>query len=115
MSTLVNTSKELAKKLSQNEINMMNLLHSSFDISSSLYDFTHWLNSPEFINPKAKDKDMQSEGSITVNHSIAFENYNNKNGMGFGLRSLKNISKGEIIMKVKTELGFTSNTLFDNN
>ena len=48
----IRSPASIAKSLSRNETNMMSLMTSAFDISTSLYDFTQWLNSPEFINPK---------------------------------------------------------------
>lgn len=34
-------------------------MHSALDLNPRLYDFTQWLNSPEFVNPpKSKGNEM---------------------------------------------------------
>ncbi len=45
------TVSSLAKALTRNELNMLNLVHSALDLSPKLYNFAQWLNSAEFISP----------------------------------------------------------------
>jgi hypothetical protein len=52
--TSLKSASLLAKSLSRKEANMLGLLHSAFDLNPKLYDFTQWLNSPEFVNPGGK-------------------------------------------------------------
>lgn len=50
---------------------------------------------------------------MSINNAIAYENYNHLNGMGFGLRAMEDINKNSTIIKMKTAMGFISNTLVD--
>lgn len=45
------STSNLAKALTRNELNMLNLVHSALDLNPKLYNFAQWLNSPEFVSP----------------------------------------------------------------
>ena len=100
-------------------MNMLSLVHSALDLSPRLYNFAQWLNSSEFVNPrksqsgispteKADLPPIQELAALNVSVPLAFANYNSSNGMGCGLQSLDSISKGTIIIKQKTDMGFVS-------
>eukprot|EP00347_Sterkiella_histriomuscorum_P016609 403352531 len=104
--------KQSAKTLSKTDSNLLGLQHSALDVSPKLYAFTQWLNSPEFIQThKTSNMDIHGLPAIKINHPIVFENYNRINGMGYGLKTLHSIAKGEVIIQQKTALGLISNTL----
>lgn len=96
---------------------MLSLVHSALDLNPKLYDFTQWLNSPEFVSPRKSHYGDQPEGSqahiqelpaLTLQVPLAFANYNDLNGMGCGLKTMDDVSKGAILIKQKTEMGFIS-------
>ena len=51
--------------------------------------------------------------AIEINQAIGFENYNHIHGMGYGLKALGDIGKGQVVLKMKTQMGIASNELFD--
>ena len=103
------STSNLAKALTRNELNMLNLVHSALDLSPKLYNFAQWLNSPEFVSPRpTNDKNVQGLPALSVNVPLAFGNYNSQNGMGCGLAALDDIERGTIIIKQKTEMGLVS-------
>ena len=76
---------------SQNEENIMKLLHSALDLHQPLYDFVSWLNSPELLNPGQQmfnNSEVSGSGDhvFLMKYPLAFENYNEK-GMGIGLKA----------------------------
>ena len=92
-------------------------MHSAFDLSPKLYNFAQWLNSPEFVSPKkgytgveasSDQPPVQEQAALNLSMSLIFANYNSTNGMGCGLQTLEDISKGTIIIKQKTAMGLIS-------
>ena len=71
------STSNLAKALTRNELNMLNLVHSALDLSPKLYNFAQWLNSPEFVSPsRSKDPNVAGLPALSVNVPLAFANYN---------------------------------------
>lgn len=64
MANSLRSATSLAKSLSSNEANMLGLLHSALDLNPKLYDFTQWLNSPEYVNPGLLGKVTQSQAQL---------------------------------------------------
>jgi hypothetical protein len=81
----------IIKTLNTNQANAQSLVHSAFDISQELYNFSQWLVEDKFLTaPNAKEKDhVFDQPALQIFHPIAFDNYNGGNKcMGFGLRAL---------------------------
>ena len=95
----------LTKALTRNEMNILNLVHSALDVNPKLYNFSLWLNSPEFVNPgrspllSKSSPTLQEQPALTISVPIAFSNYNSLNGMGCGLKALDDIASGTILIK----------------
>ena len=51
------------------------------------------------MNPKKINNQLEDNPAISVNNSLAFDIYNNQNGMGYGLKTLDDINKDSIIIK----------------
>ncbi|CDW87175.1 set domain protein [Stylonychia lemnae] len=99
--------------LGKNEKNLLSLQHSALDISPKLFNFASWLNSSEFINPSNTSSIHGTTPALNVNFSLAFQNFNHLNGMGYGIKSLQNITQGDTIIKQKTTIGLISKDLHD--
>ena len=57
----IKAASSLAKTLTRNEMNMLSLVHSALDLNPKLYNFTQWLNSPEFVSPAGNTQSLQGD------------------------------------------------------
>ena len=95
----------LAKALGSNHANVLSLVHSAFDISQELYNFSLWFSQDQFItSPKVGSADVVvDQPALQVMSPLAFENFNGGNMCkGFGIKTMGPISKGTSILKIKT-------------
>lgn len=71
----------LAKALGTNQANTLSLVHSAFDISQELYNFSLWFSQDLFISPpRITSTDLVvDQPALSVLAPLAFENYNGEN------------------------------------
>ena len=49
-----------------------------------------------------------------MRNPLVFENYNTEGCMGFGLKTLGNINIGDVLVRMKTEMGLVSTSFIDD-
>ena len=72
----------VVKSMSRCELNAKALVHSSLDLSSSLYDFANWLTDDAFVSlpPAGSDSNQKlSVSSLDIKHPILLADFNGGN------------------------------------
>ena len=98
---------------------MLGLMHSAIDVEDErIHAFTQWLNNDEFISSTRKDKDVSDLAKFNLNQPVKFHDFSGdkqNNFCGFGLKSVLNINKGDVIAQLSTEMGLVSNVFVDQD
>lgn len=107
----------VVKNLSRCELNAKALMHSSLDLSDTLYDFSNWLCDESFVKqpPVSKESNQKlAVPALDIKFPILFGDYNGDNQcMGIGLKAFADIPKSHEIFKMKTNMGLMSSSLID--
>ena len=80
----------LARTFGKNASKCLGLQRSALDLSKEMHDFALWLNSDQFTNQKKRSEDqvVDARPPLNILHPVAFHDYTEENGMGYGLRAV---------------------------
>ena len=67
-----------------------------------MHEFASWLTDQQFVEHQTEKKKNHAQ-ALEFRYPVAFDDYNQNNlCMGYGLKSLSDISQGEDVFRVKT-------------